>query len=129
MIIISFYNSVKFYEIIRLLKLFNLLEIKSKYKLINLLNLFNFEKINNRLINKIILKTFNLLILLDDKNIYFFWTNIMMCVKELKNYSNYLKLQIYMQIINQSISNIKNKYSINNIIDNYVKTIKIIKQN
>ena len=52
-----------------------------------------------------------------------------MCVKELKNYSNFIKLQIYIQIINQSISNIKNKYSINNIIDNYVKTIRLIKQN
>ena len=129
LIIVSFYESNKFHKIHRLLLEFNLLSKSNKRKLLNLLYLFDFNKISNNLINKIILRTFYFLNLLDDKNLYFIFTNILNCINEVENYSVNIKLKIYVQIINQSINNIKNKYSINNLIDHYKKTIKIIKQN
>ena len=130
LIVVSFYHSDKFNKINRLIKQFNLLSKEKKKKLLNLLEIFDFDEIGNKLINQIILRTFCLFNLLDNKNLFFIWTSILNCIKEIENYSTVIKLKIYVQLINESINNINNKkYSIKNLIDNYSKTIKIIKQN
>jgi hypothetical protein len=104
--------------------LFKLLEKNKKNELLNLLELFNNKEIKDNLKKKLILNTFNLLnSLINFKNIFTIWISILLSVKKIKNYSNYLKIKIYIQIVKESIYLSNNK-----IFDLSSDTVKIFNQ-
>ena len=124
LILILFYYPKKYKCCIEIIKLFELLEIKNRQELLNLLELFNNTKIKDYLKKKIILNTFNLLYSsINFENVFIIWKSILLSVKKIKNYSNYIKIKIYLQIIKESIN-----LSDRKIFDLSLNTIKLFNQ-
>lgn len=124
LIFILFYYPEKYEYCIEIIRLFKLLEKNKKNELLNLLELFNNKEIKDNLKKKLILNTFNLLnSLINFKNIFTIWISILLSVKKIKNYSNYLKIKIYIQIVKESIYLSNNK-----IFDLSSDTVKIFNQ-
>ena len=130
LILINFYYPKKYKTCINLItKFLKLSEIK-RIKLLNLISTnFNFDYIDDKLIKKIIFSSFNLFIFIKTDDFFNIWINILNNFSKIKIDNNSIKSLIYIQIITESILIVKNKNSLDKIIDYSNKTIKLINQN
>ena len=130
LILINFYYPKKYKICINLIiKFLKLSDIK-RIKLLNLISTnFNFDIIDDKLIKKIIFSSFNLFMFIKTDDFFNIWINILNNFNKIKIDNNSIKSLIYIQIITESILIVKNKKSLDKIIDYSNKTIKLINQN
>lgn len=130
LILINFYYPKKYNICIKLINKFLKLSELRRIKLLNLISTnFNFDSLDDKLIKKIIFSSFNLFIFIKNYDFFTIWINILNNLSKIKIDNNSIKSLVYIQIITESILIVKNKHSLNKIIDYSSKTIKLINQN